>query len=416
MTRPIAVDLFAGAGGLSLGFEQAGFDIMASVEIDPIHCSAHKYNFPMCKTICRSVVDVTGEYVREVSGIGEKEIDVVIGGAPCQGFSLIGKRALDDDRNKLVYHYVRLVLELKPKYFVFENVKGLTVGKHKQFLVEIMDAFKDGGYDVVSDYKVLNAADYGVPQDRRRLFLMGGRKGIALPSYPEPLSIRTTVGDAIGDIPDAEKYPELWGRDWVYAKFGEQSLYSSYLHGLGKDPSDFSYPRIFNKDKLTCSLLTDHSDISRGRFVETLPDTVEPISRFKKLSMNGLCNTLRAGTASDRGAFTSPRPIHPIYPRVITVREAARLHSYPDWFRFHVTKWHGFRQVGNSVPPMLARSVGLQIMKVLGVTPKKPTKKIKLGDESLVAISMSDAASMFGVSSNVIAKRIKNSKKEVVCE
>lgn len=416
MTRPIAVDLFAGAGGLSLGFEQAGFDIMASVEIDPIHCSAHKYNFPMCKTICRSVVDVTGEYVREVSGIGEKEIDVVIGGAPCQGFSLIGKRALDDDRNKLVYHYVRLVLELKPKYFVFENVKGLTVGKHKQFLVEIMDAFKDGGYDVVSGYKVLNAADYGVPQDRRRLFLMGGRKGIALPSYPEPLSIRTTVGDAIGDIPDAEKYPELWGRDWVYAKFGEQSLYSSYLHGVGKDPSDFSYPRIFNKDKLTCSLLTDHSDISRGRFVETLPDTVEPISRFKKLSMNGLCNTLRAGTASDRGAFTSPRPIHPIYPRVITVREAARLHSYPDWFRFHVTKWHGFRQVGNSVPPMLARSVGLQIMKVLGVTPKKPTKKIKLGDESLVAISMSDAASMFGVSSNVIAKRIKNSNKEVVCE
>ncbi|MGP6680492.1 DNA cytosine methyltransferase, partial [Klebsiella pneumoniae] len=109
-------------------------------------------------------------------------------------------------------------------------------------------------------------------------------------------------------------------------------------------------------------------------------------------------------------------PIHPIYPRVITVREAARLHSYPDWFRFHVTKWHGFRQVGNSVPPMLARSVGLQIMKVLGVTPKKPTKKIKLGDESLVAISMSDAASMFGVSSNVIAKRIKNSNKEVVCE
>ncbi|EAB5867476.1 DNA cytosine methyltransferase [Escherichia sp. WS288] len=416
MTRPIAVDLFAGAGGLSLGFEQAGFDIMASVEIDPIHCSAHKYNFPMCKTICRSVVDVTGEYVREVSGIGEKEIDVVIGGAPCQGFSLIGKRALDDDRNKLVYHYVRLVLELKPKYFIFENVKGLTVGKHKQFLVEIMDAFKDGGYDVVSDYKVLNAADYGVPQDRRRLFLMGGRKGIALPSYPEPLSIRTTVGDAIGDIPDAEKYPELWGRDWVYAKFGEQSLYSSYLHGVRKDPSDFSYPRIFNKDKLTCSLLTDHSDISRGRFVETLPDTVEPISRFKKLSMNGLCNTLRAGTASDRGAFTSPRPIHPIYPRVITVREAARLHSYPDWFRFHVTKWHGFRQVGNSVPPMLARSVGLQIMKVLGVTPKKPTKKIKLGDESLVAISMSDAASMFGVSSNVIAKRIKNSNKEVVCE
>jgi len=412
LTRPIGIDLFAGAGGLSLGFEQAGFDIVASVDIDPIHCSAHKYNFPKCKTICGSVIDMTGNGLRFAAGIGDKDIDVVIGGAPCQGFSLIGKRALDDDRNQLVYHYVRLVAELNPKYFVFENVKGLTVGKHRQFLLEIMEEFQQRGYDVVTSYKVLNAADYGVPQDRRRLFLMGARKGLPLPSYPEPKAYKTTVFDAIGDIPDAESYPELWDRDWVKVKHGKSSTYASYLRGMKDDPTDFSYKRKFDQSLLTCSLLTDHSDLSRSRFIETKPGDIEPISRFKKLALNGLCNTLRAGTASDRGAFTSPRPIHPTAARVITVREAARLHSYPDWFRFHVTKWHGFRQVGNSVPPMLARAVGSEIMKVLDVHPGKPVSALTLGDESLIAISMTDAAAMFGVPSTIIAKRNKPSNKK----
>ena len=124
--RPIGVDLFAGAGGLSLGFEQAGFDIAAAVEIDPIHCATHKYNFPRSSVICASVVDLTGEDIRTRSGIGNREIAAVFGGAPCQGFSLIGKRVLDDPRNQLVFHYVRLVKELQPQYCVFENVRGLT--------------------------------------------------------------------------------------------------------------------------------------------------------------------------------------------------------------------------------------------------------------------------------------------------
>lgn len=99
------------------------------------------------------------------------------------------------------------------------------------------------------------------------------------------------------------------------------------------------------------------------------------ISRFHKLDPQGLCNTLRAGTPSNRGAFTSPRPIHPYTPRCITVREAARLHSYPDWFRFQRTKWHGFRQVGNSVPPLLAKAVASEIIKLLGIIPSQPTEK-----------------------------------------
>lgn len=404
MTRPMGIDLFAGAGGLSLGFEQAGFDVVAAVDIDPIHCAAHKFNFPNCATVCKSVIDVTGDELRRTAGIGRRELDVVFGGAPCQGFSLIGKRALDDSRNQLVYHFVRLVTELKPKFFVFENVKGLTIGKHRRFLQEIIEAFQDAGYSVKTDYQVLNAADYGVPQDRRRLFLMGARKGHSLPSYPQPAG-RTTVGQAISDIPDAETFPDLWERDWTKAKFGKPSTYAAYLRGKKDDPQDFGYRRRFDAGLLTGSMLTEHTDLSRSRFAATEPDDVEPISRFKKLALDGLCNTLRAGTASDRGAFTSPRPIHPTVARVITVREAARLHSYPDWFRFHATKWHGFRQIGNSVPPLLARAVGGQVMQALHKTPEKPTEVLGLGDESLLVISMADAARMFGVAGDVIAKR-----------
>lgn len=412
MARPIGIDLFAGAGGLSLGFEQAGFDIVAAVDIDPVHCAVHKFNFPNCATVCASVVETTGEQLRRLAGIGKRDIDVVVGGAPCQGFSLIGKRALDDSRNQLVHHYVRVVLELQPKYFVFENVKGLTVGKHRRFLQEIIEAFQAAGYDVEAAYRVLNAADYGVPQDRRRLFLMGARKGLALPSYPEPVG-RTTVGQAIGDLPDAELYSELWERDWTKAKFGKPSAYAAYLRGKKGDPSDFGYRRRFDASLLTGSLLTEHTELSRSRFAATVPGDVEPVSRFKRLALDGLCNTLRAGTASDRGAFTSPRPIHPTASRVITVREAARLHSYPDWFRFHVTKWHGFRQIGNSVPPMLARAVGGQIMKALKKKPEKPKETLALGDQSLVSISMSDAAAMFGVPSTVIARRQRPSASRI---
>src|SRR5687768_371803 len=128
--RPIAVDLFAGAGGMSLGFEQAGFDVCASVEVDPVHSAVHAWNFPESTMICRSVVGLSGAEIRLLAGIGNKPVDVVCGGAPCQGFSMIGRRALEDPRNELVKEFVRIVVELEARYFVFENVKGITVGKH----------------------------------------------------------------------------------------------------------------------------------------------------------------------------------------------------------------------------------------------------------------------------------------------
>ena len=402
--RPIGIDLFAGAGGLSLGFERAGFDVATAVEIDPIHCATHAFNFPYCKTICRDVCDIAGSDILRLADIEGSEIAVVFGGAPCQGFSLIGKRALDDPRNALVHHFVRLVLELRPAYFVFENVKGLTVGRPRQVLDEMIDVLA-GDYDVLLPYRVLNAADYGIPQNRHRLFLIGARQDYPLPDYPQSDARRVTVREAIGDLPDADDLFELIGRDWAEVRYGKPSDYARKMRGIVDDPEDFGYRRSFDSFILTSSLRTAHTDKSRRRFAETKWGKVEPISRFLKLDPEGQCNTLRAGTASDRGAFTSPRPIHPHAHRVVTNREAARLHSYPDWFRFHVTKWHGFRQIGNSVPPLLGQAIAGTIIRALGVTPIIPQQTLALGDPKLLALTMAEAAKFYGVPRDVIPRR-----------
>ena len=421
--RPIGIDFFAGAGGMTLGFEQAGFDVLASIEIDPIHCATHHFNFPFWSVFCQSILDITGAEIRQKSAIGDREIDVVFGGPPCQGFSLIGKRSLEDPRNSLVFEFIRLVIELNPKYFVIENVGGMAIGHHKNFIAEIINEFTEKGYQVEENYQILNAAEYGVPQKRERLFLLGCRNDLNLPTYPQafthPASRKVSkselpdspnVWDALRDLPQVENYMELLDQDWVEISeddYGKASDYGKILRGLSSVDKDYSYKRIYNKRVLTSSLRTKHNAESKERFAATKPGKVEPISRFHKLDFDGVCNTLRAGTASNRGAFTSPRPIHPYTPRCITVREAARLHSYPDWFRFHVTKWHGFRQVGNSVPPLLAKAVASKIIEALSITPVKPTEIKPLGDERLLRMDMSEAAYYYGVDPGVIEPRVR---------
>lgn len=398
---------------MSLGFEQAGFDIVAAVEIDPIHCATHEFNFPRSTVLCRSVVGLTGAEIRLRAGLGgDRTVDVVFGGAPCQGFSMIGQRAFDDPRNALVRDFLRIVKELDASYFVFENVKGLTVGRHKAFLEELIDAASDAGYNVRLNWKVLDAADYGTPQHRQRLFLIGGKKNLPLPTYPQKrtlpadkvgrhasdLPIGPDCEQAIGDLPDADNFRSLCETDEVRtASWGEPSDYAMEMRCLTNDAWHFATVRSWNPSILTSSMRTEHTEISRRRFKETLPGKVEPISRFYKLASSGLSNTLRAGTDAARGAFTSPRPIHYEFARCVTVREMARLHGYPDWFRFHETKWHGARQIGNSVPPPLARAVASEIVKALGVTPTIPEGVMDLGDQALLRMGMAEAAAHFRV-------------------
>ncbi len=422
--RPIAVDLFAGAGGMTLGFEQAGFDVLAAVELDPIHASVHEYNFPFWTTICQSVTEITGREIRELSTIGDRDIDVVFGGPPCQGFSLMGKRNFDDDRNFLVSHFLRLVLDLNPKFFVMENVRGITIGKHQKILQSIIEEFKSHGYQVAENYQVLNAAHYGVPQNRRRLFLLGCRQGLTLANYPQPLTHpliqkaldysakkyrglppTPTVQDAIGDLPEANNYPELELRDWVVANYGQPSEYAVKLRNLTLVDDDYAYQREYQPELLTCSRRTKHTNQTIARFAATIPGKSDRISHFYRLDLNGLCTTLRAGTASNHGAFTSPRPIHPITPRCITVREAARLHSYPDWFMLHATKWHGFRQIGNSVPPLLAKAVAQEIIKAIKFIPVKPQQIYCLSQTELLHFKMSQAEQYHKLETRAIARR-----------
>jgi DNA (cytosine-5)-methyltransferase 1 len=403
--RPIAIDLFAGAGGLSLGFEQAGFDVKAAVEIDPVHAAVHKFNFPYCIVLPCSITELSGKEIRERTGIGNQNIETIISGSPCQGYSYMGSKILDDPRNFLIKDFLRVVLELEPSYFIFENVKGLTANKYKCFLYELIKTFTENGYQLRLPWKVLNAAYYGVPQKRERLFLIGAKKGCVLPEYPTPCSqplsatlvdsilpFTPSCRDALGDLPEAEEFEELLYSDCVETeKWSNPSSYGREMRCLDHRSWHFGYRRIWNPSVLTSSLRTNHSPITRARFQVTEQGKKEPISCFFKLAENGISNTLRAGTDATHGAHTSPRPIHYSKPRCITVREMARLHGFPDWFRFHITKWHGARQVGNSVPPPLARAIGSEIMKCLGITSTTPEEILELGDPKLLSMKMKQA-------------------------
>lgn len=427
--RPTAVDLFAGAGGLSLGLEQAGFDVVGAVEYDPIHMATHEFNFPGAAHLCASVSDISGEDILTRTGRDRGEIDLMAGGPPCQGFSMIGKRALEDSRNRLVFDFCRLVDEVQPRYFIMENVPGMKVGEHAGLLHEIVRLLsEDLGY-ACRPVELLTATNFGVPQVRTRLFLVGARDDQNLPDPPRmttkflksrgkerwegssELPPCPTVWDALGDLPNADDFDDLLDSDVIRATLGKPSPYARRMRGLARDPDDYSYERLRSRySVLTSSARTVHTALSISRFSRTAPGEVEEISRFLRLPPQGYSNTLRAGTDSKRGAHTSPRPIHPVHPRVITVREAARLHSFPDWFRLHVTKWHGFRQVGNAVAPLVGRAVGRTIIEALGATPTVPDLVRATGAEELLRMTMGEAAEHYNVSRDVVGSRDRKPK------
>lgn len=367
--RLTAIDLFCGAGGMSLGFERAGFEVVAALDADPIHVSTHSRNFPETRTVCADLSEVSGAELRSLCGLGRAEIDVVFGGPPCQGFSIGGKRQADDPRNALMSHFARMVSALRPRYFVLENVAGLIMGASMRVLESFLGQAYQAGYAVVLPLQVLDASDFGVPQRRRRVFILGYREDQTAPQYPRPLTDRgedengerPTVWDAIRDLPNIDEFEYLLDTDVYEGRLGTPSDYARTLRGEADGTMDSSTSRPGGNGHLTGCLRTRHTPETIRRFAATAPGTYEPVSRFYRLSADGLAPTLRAGSDRQYGSFTAPRPIHPLRDRCITVREAARLHSFPDWFQFHPTKWHGFRQVGNSVPPLLARFIGSSI-------------------------------------------------------
>lgn len=398
---------------MALGFEQAGFDVLAAVDLDPVHLAAHERNFPLCEPLCADISETGASEIMQAARRGwerrhpdtpfPEEVDCVFGGPSCQGFSVIGPRNRDDPRNALVAQFARLVVDLQPRWFVMENVPGLLSAGYRPVLEAFCQTLRDAGYEVAEPWK-LNARDHDVPQVRKRVFVVGARDGEALPGLPLPGSPAPTVGDALSDLPPLARFRRLQEQDalilreeQLVAMRQRQSSYVRRLNGTEREDLDLSDERDWDPRVLSSVGLASHSDAVIARFKRLRRGERDTVGRLPRLDQHGQSPTLRAGTGRDHGSFTSARPVHYSSPRVISVREAARLHGFPDWFAFHATKWHGFRQVGNAVPPPLARAVARTVVFASGESPgRRSGEPLALGDASLLSMTMLAAAGRYG--------------------
>lgn len=387
--RGTAVDLFAGWGGLSLGLEQAGFDICVSADDKPGNSAIHHRNFGYGNSLTLDLHEDQSKTIRRAFGSGDPDImaigqniEVVAGGPPCQGISQAGLKLADDPRNRLMVSFVDHVAQLGARYGVMEQVPTLLSDKNRSLLDELREHLHHRGYSLV-DPKVLRAIDFGVPQRRERVFLLIYRNDQVAPKYPMPthgvgpdmLLHRTpTVADALDGLPDADNFPVLYDRHWVETPTATPvSRYAMQMRGLLNDPDDLSYRRWWDPSVLTCSQLTRHDPQSIERFLKARPGGSEPISRRHRLDPEGTSLTLRAGSDAARGSFTAVVPIHPKGTRVITVREAARLHGIGDMIEMSSTKILAYRQIGNSVIPAMGKAVGKAVMEAAGLSPAMPS-------------------------------------------
>ena len=374
-----SIDLFAGVGGLTLGFRAAGIEAKHAIDIEKSCADLFPENFPETQFHYRSVTSFSNKEIEEKLA---DDIDVVAGGPPCQGFSLIGLRDPMDARSSLIFEFRRFVQVIKPKYFVMENVPGMLSADGCRWVEELIRQLQSDGYSV-SDPTVLNATEFGVPQERKRVFLLGTRTDIFehlvapeishysprktydLPSISR-LQKYVSVREAIADLPDIESHEYLIEDHAVPYDKEPKSDYARMMRGSGNFVNFFGEPPVsWDKNICTGCKRIVHGETLRRRFAETACGDTVPVSRLFKLDWDGVANTLRAGTPSSRGSYSSPRPVHPEELRCISVREGARLQGFPDWFKFHPTKWHGFRQVGNSVSPIVAKAVGDMLVAAL---------------------------------------------------
>ena len=361
MNPPNVIDLFSGVGGLSLGAARAGFRVAGSVEIDPIASVSHAFNFPGTTHLRDDVGSLSGSDLLKACGIEPGGLSGLIGGPPCQGFSLIGKRNMHDPRNELFTHFFRLVAETRPAFYVAENVLGI-LRKENAPLIEAALAQLPACYTRLEPIKV-KASDYGAPTTRTRVFFVGydpTRVGAINAStfLPPAGRAQVKVKDALKGLPDVsedwQSEPQSWRTLRPLGKsYFEQRVTGNIPVGVGNPEAI----RLCKKRKVSGFLGTRHSEATIERFQLLMPGQVDKVYRSPRLDPDGFCPTLRAGTNADKGSFQAVRPIHPRRPRVITPREAARLQGFPDWFVFHPTKWHSFRQIGNSVSPIVAEEL-----------------------------------------------------------
>lgn len=386
------IDLFGAPGGLALGFRMTGrYKILVCVDSDKTAAATYRVNFPATEVIEKRVENVAARDLLDAAQVERGEVDFVIGGPPCPGFSIIGRvkiaslagtgkwknlnnshpRFIDDPRNVLYNHFVRMVKGLRPKFFVMENVSGMVSYNNGETIRQVLEDFGTNGYR--TDWKILNAVEYGVPQKRRRIFFIGNRLGLPNP-FPTPphcsstggnpgggkLEDAVTVWDAIGDLPRLRQ--------------GEGKEQSSCRRKPFTDYQRWARRRsrhVFNHVARWHSRrdLKLFSHMREGMRWKDLPPKLKKLygyrddifsDKMKRLWRSGPSWTIVAHLAKDGYMY-----IHPTQDRTITVREAARLQSFPDRFRFMGSRTDQFKQVGNAVPPLLAKAVAGKICKVL---------------------------------------------------
>lgn len=362
-TKPKIIDLYAGVGGISLGAIRAGFDLALAVEWDKHAMKAHRVNFPSYEHLEEDISGLTGAELLKQAKLEIGELDGLVGGPPCQGFSTIGSRDVLDPRNDLFVKFFKLVKETKPKFFVAENVLGILNSQYDEIRKTALNLVNKE-YNVLEPMR-LKASDFGAPTSRERVFFIGYRKDLSLNLSAADFEKKkvqeiTTVAKALRGLP--KQIREDWiteEQSWRKVTPIDNEYFKKYVDGnIPVGMGDAEAVRKYKEEGLISGCFgTRHSKKVANRYQKLKPGETDKISRSIRLKSTGLCPTLRAGTASDKGSYQAVRPIHPTSNRVITPREAARLQGFPDWFQFAPSKWHSFRQIGNSVSPILAEKV-----------------------------------------------------------
>lgn len=360
--KPTVIDLFSGVGGLSLGAARAGFQVTLAVDLDNHAVAAHTLNFPNSRHWNTDISQLSGHHLLQYLGINSIALDGLIGGPPCQGFSMIGKRSVSDARNNLFVKFFELAGQCHPKFFLVENVPGILDKKYDSIRKKALE-FVIKEYTIIGPL-ILKASDYGAPTTRERVFFVG-----YLPEAFDILTFMdfeskkigkpTTVSEALYGLPAIRSD---WIKDeqsWRKIKDLPDTFYGSSISGqIPEGVGDKETIRIYREQKIVSGNFgTRHTEEVKSRYANLKPGEQDKVSKSVRLELAGFCPTLRAGTDSDHGSYQAVRPIHPTMPRVITPREAARLQGFPDWFRFDPTKWHSFRLIGNSVSPILSQSI-----------------------------------------------------------
>lgn len=387
-----AIDLFSGAGGLSVGLRESGFNIVAASEIEETYAStfAHNHNGTILYT--GDIRELKVDTVLKDTGLARGELDLLAGGPPCQGFSINAPiRSLRDDRNHLYIEFMRFIEQLMPKTVLIENVPGIVSMAKGTVMEAIYSAIEELGYR--AHHMILYAAHYGIPQMRWRTIILSSRKDIELPSFPEPkhrangygnftgsrklcfrlppegslldtaLKPPVNVQEAISDLPIIENGGGSEEMDYdkppcseyqVNARNGSTKLEnhkSPKLHAINLERMKYIKPGGSWRD-LPTNLLP--AGLQRAR-------RSDHTRRYGRLQPDGLATTIMTKCDPHWGAF-----FHYEQDRVISVREAARIQSFPDDFRFFGSLVKQYQQVGNAVPPILAKALGEQIMEALG--------------------------------------------------